>query len=319
MEPLTFDPILKRAVWGGRNLGDLLGKPLANDPDYAESWEVSDLPDNVSIVDQGPMKARSLRQLMEQDRVPLLGRHADTDRFPLLIKFLDAHRDLSVQVHPSRAMAARRPEVTTGKAESWVILAAAPGSRIYAGLKPGVDRPQLEAAIVAGTVVDCLHICEVKPGDCFFLKPGTVHALGAGIVVAEIQQPNAVTYRLYDWGRMGTDGKPRELHIDLGLEAADFESGPIHAVTPQPFGTSGHAEHLVETEFFCIDRCYGGSTISIPGDNRMHVLMVLDGSIRSSDGTYEYSRGTTVVIPAACEQRTWEPSASAILLDSYLP
>lgn len=321
MQPLVFQPILKRAIWGGRKLGTELGKPIGEGDDYAESWEVSDLPGNESVVDSGPLAGRTLRDLMETHPDELLGVHSPCDRFPLLIKFLDAQRQLSVQVHPSADMAARRPEVTTGKAESWLVLDARPDARIYAGLKPGVDEPALRTAIKQEAVEEVLHSYSVRRGDCIFMAPGTVHALGGGLLVAEVQQPNDVTYRLYDWGRVGPDGRPRELHLELGIEATNFAAGPVNPITPRPAGEQSFRQVLVQSSYFCVDRYLGPADVSMEQTPRPHVLIGVEGSaqLRIGGESFDLSRGRTVVLPAAREPAQVECSDGAGVLDAYLP
>ncbi len=316
MQPLKFHPILKQYLWGGRRLGEFLNKPVEAETDYAESWEVADLPDDESVVAIGEFAGQTIRQLMQTHRLELLGKHADRDRFPLLIKFLDANRDLSIQVHPGKEMAQRYPDVTTGKAEMWVVLDALPASRIYAGLKEGIDKEQFAAAIENGTVPNCMHTINVKVGDSFFLKPGTVHSLGTGLLVAEIQQPNNVTYRIDDWGRKGPDGKPRELHLERGLEATDFSAGPISPLQPKPLDEHGQAVELVNNEYFVVHQHVGEMVYTSTNDQRAHVLMLLAGTASSS--TVTLSKGETIVLPAECEDFSLQLSPDAQLLDAFL-
>lgn len=233
MDLLTFTPLLKRLVWGGRRLGELLGKPLGQHDDYAESWEIVDHGTDQSIVDRGPLAGTSLRQLLIERPTELLGRDAaaGADGFPLLLKFLDCQRVLSVQVHPNDDEARRLPMPDRGKTEAWYVVAANPESRIYAGLLPGVDAQALERAIAQGRCEECLHVLHPRPGDCLFIPAGTVHALGEGLVVAEIQQSSDTTFRLFDWNRVDANGLPRELHVRQALAVTDFRRGPV---LPQP-------------------------------------------------------------------------------------
>src|SRR5437870_4395620 len=237
--PFTFHPVLKRYLWGGRRLGTVLGKPIGEGSDYAESWEIADHEHGQSIVASGPLAGTSLHELMTSRGPELLGRHAPLDcqttlpRFPLLFKFLDCQRDLSVQVHPNDAAAARLTPPDLGKTEAWIVLDAQPGSRIYAGLKTGCSEATLRRAFDDGSVEDCLHSFEPQPGDCIFMPAGTVHALGAGLLIAEIQQASDTTYRLYDWGRTGPDGKPRPLHVDEALRVIDYSATEIGPQRPQ--------------------------------------------------------------------------------------
>ena len=214
--PLRFEPIFRRYLWGGRRLGTVLGKPIGEGSDYAESWEVVDHGADQSRVAFGPLAGTTLGELVREHGHELLGRHHPQPQFPLLIKLLDAQQKLSVQVHPNDEQAARLDTPDYGKTEAWVVLAAEPGSRIYAGLKRGFDRPALERELNRGTCELCLHHFEPRVGDCVFLPAGTVHALGGGLLIAEVQQSSDTTYRLFDWNRVGPDGRPRALHIEAG-------------------------------------------------------------------------------------------------------
>ncbi|MBS0265706.1 MAG: class I mannose-6-phosphate isomerase, partial [Planctomycetes bacterium] len=217
MGPLKFTPLLKRIRWGGRRLGELLGKALGNESDYAESWEICDHGVDQSRVASGPFAGLTLQELVQQQGHQLFGPGCIETQFPLLIKFLDANDRLSVQVHPNDEQAHAFLPWERGKTEAWVILSADPGSCVYAGLKSGVTRESLMQALQAGSVEECLHKLPVAPGDCIFVPAGTVHAIGEGIVLAEVQQSSNLTFRLFDWNRLGQDGRPRQLHIEESL------------------------------------------------------------------------------------------------------
>ena len=195
------------------------------------------------------------------------------------MKFLDAAQRLSVQVHPDDARAARLTPPDLGKTEAWVILEAEPGSLIYAGLRPGVDRQTLAAAIGQGRCQDCLNVFQPSVGDCIFLPAGTVHALGAGLLVAEIQQSSDVTYRLFDWNRLGPDGKPRPLHVEQGLDAVDFQRGPVGPQQPRP-AERPEVSRLVECERFVLDRWAFDAPLPAGGDNRCHIIVIVEGAVR---------------------------------------
>ncbi len=231
MQPLRFQPILKRIRWGGRKLGTALGKPLGPETDYAESWEVVDHGEDQSlVVGGGAFDGWPLSRLMHEHNAPLMGRHAGTSQFPLLVKFLDAQENLSVQVHPDDELARQFDPAENGKTEAWVIIDAAPDSRLYVGLRSGVSANELTTGLASGSIEPLLHQVLVKPGDCVFVPAGTVHAIGAGVLLAEIQQSSDLTFRVDDWNRLGTDGKPRELHIDQAMKCIDFKSGPVDPV-----------------------------------------------------------------------------------------
>src|SRR5271157_6656064 len=198
--PLRFEPIYQYRLWGGRRLADVLKAPLPSDGPIGEAWVLSDRDDHPSQVASGPLKGRTIGQLLEQSPEQLLGKLAHrVSRFPLLLKFLDAREMLSVQVHPADTHTDLLPAGETGKTEAWVVLEAESNSRIYAGLKPGTTAETLRQAIASGTVEDRLAYFTPKPGDGVFLPAGTVHSLGSGVVVFEVQQNSDVTFRLYDW------------------------------------------------------------------------------------------------------------------------
>ncbi len=226
--PLRFRPILRRYLWGGRRLASL-GKQLGPGEDYAESWEIVDRPPDESVVLAGPLAGETLGGLVRRLGPQLMGRHALCERFPLLFKFLDAQHRLSIQVHPDDARAQQLTPPDLGKTEAWVVLDVEPHSYLYAGLLAGIDRDTLAGELERRTVELCCERIEPSVGDCFFLPPGVVHAIGPGLLVAEIQQASDTTYRLYDYDRLGPDGKPRQLHVEQALEAIDYEYGPVAA------------------------------------------------------------------------------------------
>ena len=187
----------------------------------------------------GPWAGRTLHELVRDHGAELLGTQAGLPQFPLLVKFLDANDRLSVQVHPNDQQAAAAIPGERGKTEAWVILEAEPEACVFAGLRPEVDRDALSRAIAEGTVEACLHRLRVRPGDCVFIPAGTVHALGEGVLLAEVQQSSDITYRLHDWNRLGPDGRPRPLHIEASLACTDFTRGPVGPQVPQPLPACG--------------------------------------------------------------------------------
>lgn len=319
LEPLRFEPLFRRYLWGGRRLATQLGKPIGEE-DCAESWEIVDHGADQSIVVAGSQQGRTLRELVSEHGAELLGRHHPQSQFPLLFKFLDAQQTLSVQVHPNDEQAAQLDPPDRGKTEAWVILDAEPGSLIYAGLKQGVDRATLEQAIANGTSEACLHHFEPRPGDCLFIPAGTVHALGAGLLVAEIQQASDTTYRLYDWNRTDAQGRPRELHIDAGLEVINYTAGPSRPQQPQPTDRP-YVARLVACDKFVLDRWIFEQPKTIGGDDRFHLLAVLQGSVEIAGDPVgkPLALGQTALIPACCGPLDLRPTEHTILLDMYLP
>ena len=320
LTPLRFEPILRRLVWGGRRLGTMLGKPIGDGSDYAESWEIVDRSADQSLVAAGPLAGKSLGELMAQRRKELLGRHQHLSRFPLLFKFLDANQKLSVQVHPNDEQAARMPTPDSGKTEAWVVVHAEPGSVIYAGVKRGFDRAAFERELLRGTAELCLHRFEPQVGDCLFIPAGTIHALGAGLVIAEIQQSSDTTFRLFDWNRVGLDGRPRPLHIEQGLAVTNFQQGPIETQTPRQT-SSPDVQRLVECDKFVLDRWQMDSPRTIGGDDRCHFVVVLDGSLHVAGDPHgnPLKAGQTMLLPASLGVTKLTTSKPTTMLDVYLP
>jgi len=317
--PLRFAPVLREYIWGGRRLAEL-GKPLGDGDHYAESWEIVDHGDDQSIVVDGPLAGVKLHDLVLRHGAALFGRHHPQRQFPLLFKFLDCQRTLSVQVHPNDAQAAKLDPPDLGKTEAWVVLAAEPNSRIYAGLKPGIDRATLEQKLASGDVEACLHQFEPKVGDCIYIEAGTVHALGAGLLVAEIQQASDTTYRLFDWNRIDRDGKPRPLHIAEALDTIDYSRGPVKPRPPRPT-EQPNVERLVSCDKFVLARWRIADTRRLAIENRFHIVTAIEGNaaLKSESGTFNLRRGDTVLVPACCREIELAPQASAVLLDMYLP
>ncbi|MBX3411889.1 MAG: class I mannose-6-phosphate isomerase [Pirellulales bacterium] len=320
LTPLRMQPILRRYVWGGTRLGSLLDKPVGDDPYCAESWEICDRGPDQTIVSHGPLAGMTLHQLVQEHGEELLGRHHPQPAFPLLFKFLDTAAPLSVQVHPDDALAAQARTPDLGKTEAWYILDAEPESVIYAGLSPGVDQGTFEEELRSGLCETCLHSFEPRAGDCVFVPAGAVHALGAGLLVAEIQQASDTTYRLFDWNRLGTDGKPRPLHVEEGLRAIHFRLGPIGPVIGSPT-VHDEATRLVACDKFVWDRWTIDEAITLGGDHRCHLLAVVEGELHvaGDPARRPLRRGETMLLPAACGATALRPHGNASVLDAYLP
>jgi mannose-6-phosphate isomerase len=327
LPPLPLQPVYRRYLWGGRRFATSLGRQLPAGDDFAESWELVDRGADQSVVAAGPLAGQTLGKLVRERGPELLGRHAPQAEFPLLFKFLDARLDLSMQVHPDDERAARLPVPDRGKTEAWYVVDAAAGSRIYAGLAAGVGRAELAAALRGGRVDEVVHSFPARPGDCVYIPAGTVHAIGAGLLVAEIQQSSDVTYRLHDWGRVGPDGRPRQLHVEAGLEAAT-RTGPVDPVRPQP--TADPAVHrLVTSTAFLFDEVRpdpaAGGRWRVGGDDACHFLAVLDGNVRLADhwGLPPLGRGSCLLVPASAGSQELatmpHDGAAARLLHVSLP
>lgn len=314
--PLTFRPRLVEKIWGGRRL-ESLGKPLPPDAQVGESWELYDFPPGVivgetgwvsSVVANGPLAGRTLHELLEQfghdlhGDAPLLGPHG---QFPILLKFLDARETLSVQVHPSEVYAEAHPEAHV-KTEAWYVVEAEPGSILYRGVKAGVTREAFREALAAGgkAVEPMLRAVSAKAGQAFFLPSGTLHALGAGLLVAEVQTPSDTTFRVYDFDRVDPKtGSPRTLHVGPALECIDF--GP-----PQPAPPRSHVAgyfttvtRLVSCPRFTVEkvRFSEGIEEAVPYDQPV-AWMMLEGTAEVRvEGLAEpvrLTRGQTALLPA---------------------
>jgi len=247
MDAIRFTPIYMERVWGGHELANRLGRDLPGTQPIGEAWEIVDREEAQSVVAAGPLKGKTLHDLWTNHRAEIFGaRHAKAGpRFPLLCKLLDARDRLSVQVHPPAAIA---PQLGgEPKTEMWYFLACDPGSRIYAGLAPGTTRETFAAALADGTVESKLHILPTQEGDSIFIPSGRLHAIGEGNLIVEIQQNSDTTYRVFDWNRVGLDGKPRELHVEQSVVSTDFDdfAPPLN-----------HAESgvLAECEHFRVEK-----------------------------------------------------------------
>lgn len=303
--PLKFRPIFKPYVWGGRNLGRLFGKPIPASGPAAESWELVDRPDDNSVIANGPLAGKTLRWLMEHHMAEVLGSVASwKGRFPLFVKILDAKEKLSLQVHPPDAVAEKLGGEP--KTEMWYIFDALPDSSLYAGLKRGVTRAQFEAALADGTAERCCHRVAVRPGDVMFIPSGRVHAIGSGLVLFEIQQNSDTTYRVFDWGRVGTDGRPRELHVAQALQSIDFDDYEPTLATPQ--GTL-----LVDCPLFTTHRERIEHPLTGREDGRtFQILCGLQGSasIRAGGVSESIVPGETVLLPAASGGFSLDPEGA---------
>jgi mannose-6-phosphate isomerase len=315
--PLTFQPIFKQRVWGGRELERLYHKPLPPGVPIGESWEISDLPGDVSVVANGPLAGKDLHWLTEHHAADLLGgAKPQRGRFPLLIKVLDAQDKLSLQVHPPAALGTALGG--DPKTEMWYIAEAAPGAELYVGLKRGVTRAEFERKIKAGTVADCFHRVPVQSGDAMFLPSGRVHAIGAGLVIFEIQQNSDTTYRVFDWNRLGLDGKPRELHVPQSLASIDFNDFEP-PLLPRAFVQTGpqKVRPLVCDPLFIVEAHEASAGASVPlRPGKMQIIGLVAGQAQVGDGQMNVALapGQFCLVPASLAQVTLRAETPANFL-----
>jgi mannose-6-phosphate isomerase len=342
---MKMQPVLVERIWGGRRLADILGKTLPPDARIGESWELADHPNGRSRVADGPLAGQTLREVLERHGLEILGRappaRAWAARFGLLVKFIDASDRLSVQVHPDDAYAsAHVPGPNTdaaresGKTECWIVIHAEPGAWLVSGLRPGTTRDRFAEAARKGGLEELLAQRPVKAGDFVWVPAGTVHAIGPGIVLAEVQQNSDLTYRVYDWGRVGLDGKPRQTHLREALECIRFAGDPARqgdaAANPAPAGGRGKTsdetglviDHLVDSAAFSLSRIVldrrpwaadtRGSCVA---------LVVLAGKARlaTGDGQTAIRAGDTILVPADAKEYALEQPERLTVLAAAPP
>jgi len=293
-QPILFTPIYQSRVWGGRRMETLLGATLpdATTP-FGEAWTVSDRPEAQSMTKDG----LSLHELWTNHREEVFGKAllaSPSPTFPLLMKILDACDDLSIQVHPPANMAAALKGEP--KTEMWFIAHAEPGAKIYAGLKPGVTRTDFEAALQNGTVAEVVHVIEARTGDCLFIPSGRVHAIGAGLLIYEIQQNSDTTYRVFDWNRVGLDGKPRALHVQESLQSIDFSDFEPRVQKIEADGT------LVKCDYFDVRLRDKAGAVGEAGE--CVTLAVVSGAIRVGGTTLK--AGDFALLPASMPAQSRE-------------
>jgi mannose-6-phosphate isomerase len=336
--PLKFQPRYLPKMWGGRKIADLLGKPLPPEQPIGESWELYDFPPGTiegatgwvsARLANGPLTGRTLHELVEQFGPDLLGDvplSQPGNQFPVLIKFLDAAQDLSVQVHPDERYAAANPEAFL-KSEAWYVVQADPGAKLFKGLTPNVTREAFAKAVAAGTVESMIKTVPVKPGDCYYLPSGTIHALGAGLLVAEVQTPSDTTFRVFDFNRIDpSTGKQRKLHVEQALQCIDFSGQPETSQPPRRHvaDLSTTVTSLVKTEYFQLEkvRVAEGAHRPVPFDQPV-VWIVLDGRgelrVSSHPEPTQFSRGDTVLLPAKLPDPTLTTTADCTWLEVTFP
>ena len=327
MYPLKFKPYLRTVVWGGEKIAPFKGIYTTRNR-LGESWEISAVEGHVSVVSEGSLAGRTLTDLITEYGAALVGEKVyskNGSEFPLLIKFIDARDNLSVQVHPDDELAAKVAPGQKGKTEMWYVIGADKGARLLSGLKEEITPDEYEEKVRDNTIIDSLASYDVHPGDVFFLPAGRIHAIGAGVFVAEIQQTSDITYRIYDYGRLGLDGKPRELHIEQAKKAIDYTVHPdyrthysqhknkeVPLVKCEYFTTSLFkmdkpiSKNLSVLDSFVVVICVSGSGTLVDNEN--------DGSVWH----VPVRQGETILVPASSSTIEFHPDGQLTCLASYI-
>lgn len=317
IEPIFLEPEFKDYLWGGQKLKNIFHKKVKNEECTAESWEVSTNENGESKIKNGEYAGKTLTELFADlsVREAIFGtKCANLDKFPLLIKFIDANNSLSVQVHPNNEYAIKN-ENSLGKTEMWYILDCEPGAQIICGVKPDVTKEMLEEAMNSEKIAEYLNYIDVHKSDAIFIPSGTIHALLGKTLVAEVQQNSNLTYRVYDWGRVGKDGKPRELHIHKALDVINLEQNPqIKNIESNSAKVS-----VVESEFFMTDKINVKTQFQEEiSANSFLAFNVIEGKgkLKVQNQVYEINKGDSFIVPANARQ--YELQGEMELLESYL-
>jgi mannose-6-phosphate isomerase len=315
--PLQFQPIFKERIWGGTKLKTHLNKPISS-PITGESWELSTVEGDVSVIANGDFTGKSLTEIIDEFPNEILGTKIYQNfgkQFPLLFKYLDAREDLSIQVHPNDQLAKERHN-SFGKTEMWYVMQADENSNLIVGFKKDSNAKEYVENLENKTLLSILDTVEVQVGDVFFLETGTVHAIGAGLLIAEIQQTSDITYRLYDFDRVDANGNTRELHIDLALEAINYNKIEAQKNYSKEANTSNA---MVDCKYFTTNFIpLDGSMFIEKGGTTFTVYMCTEGkfSIRFDEITYDYKKGDTILLPAAILNH--EIKGKASLLEIFI-
>ncbi len=320
--PLKFVPILKQKVWGGQGFFALFQKGSGSDLPWGESWELSGVPENVSVVQNGFLKGNNLADLLEVYMGDLVGEKVFAtygSRFPLLVKLIDTREPLSVQVHPDDAMAIRKHGYS-GKSEMWYVIHAEPGAEIFAGFNRDMEKEDLVRRLEEGSLREVLNVEKAVAGDVFYIPSGRIHAIGAGITLCEIQQSSDITYRIYDWGRTDAGGQARELHTALALEALDYKRCP--EVKTQYEIRDGGSTPLVASPHFTTNLLTIGQKTGVDHFylDSFVVYVCLEGalSIDYGEGKLRVGKGETVLMPAEIKTLELLPEGACRILETYI-
>lgn len=320
--PLKFDTVLKEKVWGGQALVNSFNKNAPGAGPFGESWEISAVTGNISVVSNGFLAGNNLEELIDVYMGDITGDSIYEkfgNEFPLLIKFIEAREDLSIQVHPDDELAKKRHEAF-GKTEMWYILDSQKGSKIYTGFREGVTKEMYQEAVKNGTIADLLNVESSEAGDTFFTPAGRIHAIGAGVVLVEIQQTSDITYRIFDWNRKNTGKEKRELHTDLALDAIDFKAAGENKIRIVP--EINKPANLVSCEYFNTNILYFNNKIKREYylNDSFVIFISIDGEflIKWEGNQESVKKGETVLLPAMIKEIILEPQGEAKLLEIYI-
>jgi len=321
--PLRFTPIYQYRSWGGRRLANLLSVRLPGDDPIGEAWLLSDRDDAASVVADGPLEGKTISQLLRQFPEQMLGKLAvHFSRFPLLLKFLDVSKTLSVQVHPSDDYPELIPAGDTGKTEAWVVLEAGPEARVFAGLKPGTSENILRRDVAHGTVLERLNSFRPRRGDCVLIPAGSVHSL-CDVVAFEVQQNSDVTFRLFDWKHVDQrTGRTRPLQVEQAMTCIDFARGAIEALIPRvEQATPVLREKVIQCDKFAVTRISGGMSFGVGAAQMPRVLVCLAGrgELEHTGARYAFGKGDVLLLPAVVGACSFHPHGVVSLLEVSLP
>jgi mannose-6-phosphate isomerase len=320
--PLKFKTIYKDKIWGGQKIKSYLHKDFGDLPNCGETWEISGVKSDVSIVANGVLQGESLAELLEQYGADLIGdkvyKHFG-NTFPLLVKFIDANEDLSIQVHPDDELAKKRHN-SFGKTEMWYIIEADPGSTLIAGFNRELDEQTYLEYFNSGRLTEILNVEDANAGDVFFLPAGRVHTIGKGLLLAEIQQTSDITYRIYDFDRVDDKGNKRELHTEEALAAIDYKHYPEYKTQYQP--KKNETVKLVTCPYFTtnvLDFTENTSKDYSSLDSFViHVCLAGDYKVKCNDESYPVKMGESILLPKAIEKIELETTSGFKILESFI-
>ena len=320
--PLKFTPILKDKIWGGTQLSTVLDKPTGDSKICGESWEISGVPNNISTVREGDLKGKLLTELIDEFKGDLIGEHIYQkfgNKFPLLIKFIDANDDLSIQVHPNDELAQKRHN-SFGKTEMWYVVEAEEGATLISGFNRKTDKDEYVKIFEEGRINEILNKEDVNKDDVFFLPAGRVHTIGKGLLIAEIQQTSDITYRIYDFDRVDAEGNKRELHLEEALDAIDFE---FHEDYKTSYDSTASISELESCQYFTTNRLIIDDKVNRNYANidSCVILMCLEGSgtLSFEGGNIDYKLGDSVLVPNAISNIDIKATSKSKLLEVTIP